>query len=64
MAGRGERDEKAQKRQFLVHIDPDLKRRVKLLAVERDATVSSIGQEALESYLAAAGGRQKPADAG
>ena len=39
------------KRQFLVHIDAGLIRRVKVLAIDRDVTASSVVQEALLAYL-------------
>jgi ribbon-helix-helix CopG family protein len=44
------------KRQFLVHLDPDLIRRIKILAIDRNVTASSLVQEALLAYLAEAGG--------
>ena len=40
------------KRQFLVHIDADLIRRIKILALDRNVTASSLVQEALLAYLA------------
>jgi hypothetical protein len=40
------------KRQFLVHIDANLIRRIKILALDRDVTASSLVQEALQGYLA------------
>jgi hypothetical protein len=42
------------KRQFLVHIDADLIRRIKILALDRNVTASSLVQEALRAYLATA----------
>ena len=42
------------KRQFLVHIDADLIRRIKILALDRNVTASSLVQEALLAYLATA----------
>ena len=42
------------KRQFLVHIDANLIRRIKILALDRDVTASSLVQEALQGYLATA----------
>ena len=43
------------KRQFLVHIDASLIRRVKILAIDRNVTASSVVQEALLGYLATEG---------
>jgi hypothetical protein len=40
------------KRQFLVHIDACLIRRIKILALDRNVTASSLVQEALLAYLA------------
>jgi hypothetical protein len=42
------------KRQFLVHIDANLIRRIKILALDRNVTASSLVQEALHGYLATA----------
>jgi hypothetical protein len=42
------------KRQFLVHIDASLIRSIKILALDRDVTASSLVQEALQRYLATA----------
>ena len=42
------------KRQFLVHIDAKLIRRIKILALDRNVTASSLVQEALLAYLATA----------
>lgn len=44
-----------EKRQFLVHIDANLIRRVKILAIERNVSASSLVQEALLIYLATRG---------
>jgi len=43
----------AEKRQFLVHLDADLIRRIKILAINRKVTASSLVQAALLDYLAA-----------
>jgi len=49
------------KRQFLVHIEADLIRRIKILALDRNVSASSLVQEALLGYLAtAAGSGQAP----
>jgi hypothetical protein len=42
------------KRQFLVHIDANLIRRVKILAIDRNVSASSLVQEALSAYLVSA----------
>ena len=39
------------KRQFLVHIDVDLIRRVKILAIERGVSASSLVQQSLTEFL-------------
>jgi hypothetical protein len=44
----------SRKRQFLVHIDANLIRRIKILAIDRDVTASSLVEEAMLIYLAAA----------
>jgi hypothetical protein len=43
------------KRQFLVHLDANLIRRVKILAIDRNVSASSLVQEALLAFLGAAG---------
>jgi precorrin-6B methylase 2 len=40
-------------RQFLIHLDIDLIRRVKITAIDRNVTASKVVQEALVSFLAA-----------
>jgi hypothetical protein len=40
-------------RQFLVHIDSDLIRQVKILAIDRNVTASRLVQEAIASFLLA-----------
>ena len=42
-------------RQFLVHIDPTLIRRVKILALDRNTSASKVVQEALIAFVASAG---------
>jgi hypothetical protein len=49
-------DERAEskgpaRKQFLVHIDADLIRRVKILALDRGVTASSLVQEAIVEFL-------------
>jgi Ribbon-helix-helix protein, copG family len=39
------------KRQFLVHLDAGLIRRIKVLAIDRGVSASSLVQEALLAYL-------------
>jgi hypothetical protein len=43
------------KRQFLVHLDANLIRRIKILAIDRNVSASSLVQEALLAFLGAAG---------
>jgi hypothetical protein len=53
-------------RQFLVHIDTDLIRRVKITAIDRNVTASKIVQEALVAFLTqsiAAAAADVPGDA-
>ena len=50
-----------EKRQFLVHIDAEVIRRIKILALDRNVTASSLVQEALVSYLASTSGARRPA---
>jgi hypothetical protein len=42
-------------RQFLVHLDADLIRQVKIQAIHRNMTASRLVQEALLAFLAAGG---------
>ena len=49
-------DERAEgegpaRKQFLVHIDADVIRRVKILALDRGVTASSLVQEAIVEFL-------------
>ena len=46
----------AGKRQFLVHIDANVIRQIKILAIDRGVSASSLVQEALLAYLAALAG--------
>lgn len=48
------------KRQFLVHIDADLIRQIKILALDRNVSASSLVQEALHGYLATSAGSCPP----
>jgi hypothetical protein len=48
------------KRQFLVHLDASLIRRIKILAIERNVSASSLVQEALLAFLAATGNSNPP----
>jgi hypothetical protein len=41
-----------EKRQFLVHIDAEVVRRIKILAIDRNVSASSLVQQALLDYLA------------
>jgi predicted transcriptional regulator len=41
----------AEKRQFLVHIDAELIRRVKILAIDRGVSASSLVQQSLIEFL-------------
>jgi hypothetical protein len=43
------------KRQFLVQLDAGLIRRIKILAIDRNVSASSLVQEALLAFLAGAG---------
>ena len=40
------------KRGILIHVDPELARRLKHLAVERDTSLQALGVEALQRLLA------------
>lgn len=42
----------AGRKQFLVHIDADVIRRVKILALDREVSASSLVEEALIEFLA------------
>ena len=46
------------KRGILIHVEPELARRLKHLAVERDTTLQALGVEALERLLAVPAGEQ------
>lgn len=41
----------SERRQFLVHIDADLIRRVKILAIDRGVSASSLVQQSLIEFL-------------
>ena len=51
----------SEKRQFLVHIEAEVIRRIKILALDRNVTASSLVQEALVSYLASTSGARQSA---
>lgn len=42
----------SDRRQFLVHINVEIIRRVKILAIEREVTASSLVQDAIAEFLA------------
>lgn len=48
-------DGKNANRQFLVQLDAELIRKIKILAIDRDVTASSLVKDALLAFLAAAG---------
>jgi hypothetical protein len=48
------------KRQFLIHLDANLIRRIKILAIDRNVSASSLVQEALLAFLAPAGNSTQP----
>jgi hypothetical protein len=48
------------KRQFLVHLDANLIRRIKILAIDRNVSASSLVQEAVLAFLATAGNSNPP----
>jgi hypothetical protein len=48
------------KRQFLVHLDATLIRRIKILAIDRNVSASSLVQEALLAFLAATSNSNPP----
>ena len=48
-------DGKNASRQFLVQLDAELIRKIKILAIDRDVTASSLVKDALLVFLAAAG---------
>ena len=50
----------AMKRQFLVQLDPDLIRRIKILAIDRNVSASSLVQQALVVFLASEAGKSPP----
>jgi hypothetical protein len=52
------------KRQFLVLLDANLIRRIKILAIDRNVSASSLVQEALLVFLAAAGSSPPPCEPG
>ncbi len=51
LAERREQAGAVERRRFLVHIDADLIRRVKILAIDRGVSASSLVQQALTEFL-------------
>ena len=51
-AGRGRSPSRQGKRGILIHVDPELARQLKHLAVERDTSLQALGVEALQRLLA------------
>jgi hypothetical protein len=45
------KSERPDRKQFLIHIEADLIRRVKILAIDRRVSASSLVQEAITEYL-------------
>jgi predicted transcriptional regulator len=54
----GSAEAAAEKRQFLVHIDADLIRQIKILAIDRSVTASSLVQQAITEFLSRGGQSQ------
>ena len=50
--GRGRSPSRQGKREILIHVEPDLARRLKHLATDRDTTLQALGVEALQRLLA------------
>ena len=50
--GRGRSRSRQGKRGILIHVDPELARRLKHLAVERDTSLQALGIEAFQRLLA------------
>ena len=50
--GRSRSRSRQGKRGILIHVDPELARRLKHLAVERDTSLQALGVEALQRLLA------------
>ena len=50
--GRGRSRSRQGKRGILIHVDPELARRLKHLATDRDTTLQALGVEALQRLLA------------
>ena len=50
--GRGRSRSRQGKRGILIHVDPDLARRLKHLATDRDTTLQALGVEAFQRLLA------------
>jgi hypothetical protein len=54
--------EAAEKRQFLVYLEPELIRRTKIYAIERGMTASGVVQQALLEFLTRKGGGESASD--
>ena len=50
--GRGRSRSRQGKRGILIHVDPELARRLKHLAVDRDTSIQALGVEAFQRLLA------------
>ena len=50
--GRGRSRSRQGKRGILIHVEPELARRLKHLAVERDTSLQALGVEAFQRLLA------------
>ena len=51
-SGRGRGRSRQGKRGILIHVEPELARRLKHLATDRDTTLQALGVEALQRLLA------------